>query len=120
MPRDRPRPEPRRKIKLMLNEPAWKNTIVKAIWKHAREVKIARASNDLVLTEGLGEIISDVRSRCDRCGKSRKQAAEESNIQITRYQCCWVHTETEDYCPKLCLECHRELQDVRPHEVISV
>ena len=120
MPRDPP-PEPKRKAKHKLNEPKWKNDLVKRIWKYARETRILRFSNSgEVLTEGLGEIITDVRNRCDRCGKSRKQAAEESSIQITRYQCCWVQTATENYCPKLCLECHTELQDLRPHAVVSV
>lgn len=103
-----------------LNEPKWKNDIVKTIWKYAREVKIERFSNHGELPEGLAEIIIDIRNRCDRCGKSRQTALQDSDINITRYQCCWVYTETEDYCPHYCLECHQELQKQRPHAVISV
>ena len=103
-----------------LNEPRWKNEIVKLIWEYARQANLVSNGR---LPEGLGEIIRDVRSRCDRCGKSGKKAKEDSGLSgigIWPYQCCWVHTKTEDYCPHYCLECHRELQKQRRHEVTSV
>lgn len=102
-----------------LNEPKWKNDIVRLIWKYAREADLVKNGN---LPEGLGEIVRDVRSRCDRCGKTPERAREDSDadIGIWPYQCCWVHTEEEDYCPHLCLECHKELLKERPHAVISV
>ena len=103
-----------------LNEPKWKNDIVKTIWKYARENGLVDGNGHL--PKGLGEIVRDVRRRCDRCGQIPEKAREDSDadIGIWPYQCCWVHTETEDYCPHYCLECHQELQKQRRHEVISV
>jgi hypothetical protein len=103
-----------------LNEPKWKNDIVKTIWNYARETGLVKNGN---LPGGLGEVVRDVRRRCDRCGKTPEKAKKDSGpseIGIWPYQCCWVHTEEEDYCPHLCIECHRELQKQRPHDVISV
>jgi len=97
-----------------LNEPKWKNDIVKRIWKHAR------ANGLLVngrLPNGLGQIIHRVRMCCDRCGILRADAPCKS---VRRYQCCWVRNDKEDYCPQLCLNCHDNLQKKRPHEVVSV
>ena len=103
-----------------LNEPKWKNDIVKTIWAYNNSgVLKPRFSDQGNLKEGLGEIIHDVRSRCDRCGKSWENARLEHD-GINCYQCCWIHSETEDYCPKLCVECHNELQSVREHDTISV
>ena len=97
-----------------LNEPKWKNDIVKLIWDYARE-------NDLLvngrLPNGLGQIVRRVRICCDRCGVLRKDAPLKD---VCRYQCCRVTNEEEDYNPELCLDCHEDLQEKRPHEVVSV
>lgn len=95
-----------------LNEPKWKNDLVKRIWKYARQL-----GYEDELPEGLADLVHNIRDRCDRCGISPNSLA---GLGITEYQCCRVHTETEDYCPRLCLSCHRKLQQARPHEAISV
>lgn len=98
-----------------LNEPKWKNDIVKVIWAYARENGLL--VNGRRLPSGLGQIVTRVRICCDRCGIQQKDAPLKD---VCHYQCCWVQTETKDYCPKLCLDCHRKLQDARPHAVVSV
>lgn len=95
-----------------LNEPKWKNDLVKRIWQHARQLGYKDE-----LPEGLGDLVHNIRARCDRCGISPNAPGI---FGITHYQCCWVHTETEDYCPKLCLSCHKKLREARPHDTISV
>jgi hypothetical protein len=102
-----------------LNEPKWKNDLVKVIWEYARKTGQVY---DGRLEPGLGELIANIRDRCDRCGRSRIFLLNQSRGQesVDPYQCCWVHSETEDYCPHLCLACHEEFQKLRPHETISV
>ena len=97
-----------------LNEPKWKNDLVKRIWEYARENELLVNGN---LPSGLGQIVGRVRMCCDRCGIQRENAALQD---VSRYQCCWVHTDIEDYCPQLCLPCHKELQQARRHAVVSV
>jgi hypothetical protein len=111
-----------------LNEPKWKNDLVKTIWDYARQnglVRKSKTSEDPstmheALPSGLGQLILIIRSRCDRCGKNVEEELVENRSGFSRYQCCWVHTETEDYCPNLCLNCHNELKRMRPHETTSV
>lgn len=107
-----------------LNEAKWKNDLVKVIWAYARSNNLTiHDRNHDNLPKGLGDLVADIRNRCDRCGKSREQITHEPYrgfSLIDPYQCCWVHTESEDYCPHYCVECHHELQRQRPHETISV
>jgi hypothetical protein len=120
----------RQRVILMekLNEPKWKNDLVKTIWEYARQnglVTHSKTSEDPAriietLPRGLGNLILLIRGRCDRCGKNVEQELVDYRSGFARYQCCWVHTETEDYCPNLCLDCHNELKQIRPHETVSV
>ena len=98
-----------------LNEPEWKHDLVKRIWVHARSLGFKDK-----LPQGLGNLILQIRSGCDRCGIDRKTAKKETGLDISPYQCCWVHSDTEDYCPHLCINCHHELQKQRPHATVSV
>lgn len=110
-----------------LNEPKWKNDLVKAIWAYARsnELTTQDGSNDY-LPEGLGDLVAAIRNRCDRCGKTNEQALRDLNqagrrvYVINSYQCCRVQNDIEGYVPKLCVSCHQELQAQRPHNTISV
>jgi hypothetical protein len=107
-----------------LNEPKWKNDLVKAIWAYARSNGLTvQDGNHDNLPKGLGDLVVDIRSRCDCCGRPRILKSVMSPVSfsdIDPYQCCWVHSETEDYCPHYCVECHWELQKQRPHDIISV
>lgn len=112
------------------HEPFWKSDLVGRIWAHARSsglVVVDSARDDAgreTLPKGLGDLIGEIRSRCDRCGKSVEQAQIDENEAIMNpivtYQCCHIHSLTEDYTPKLCLTCHNELKRIWPHAVISV
>lgn len=95
-----------------LNQPEWKHDLIKRVWVYAR----SKGYGDR-LPPGLSSIVFRVRNSCDQCGINSNVNA---GVFITHYQCCWVHTEIEDYCPKLCDECHRKNHDERPHEVVSV
>lgn len=97
-----------------LNEPKWKNDLVKRIWKYAMEEDLLEGQGKEHLPLGLGMLVIRVRDCCDRCGLLYAQG------NLSRYQCCWVHTEQEDYCPELCDACHNELKKQRPHETVSV
>ena len=99
----------------VLNEPKWKNDVVKMVWAYARENCLL--TNEKRLPSGLGQIIRRVRICCDRCGIQREGAPLRD---VCRYQCCRVSNDVEDYVPQLCLDCHEALQKQRPHEVISV
>jgi hypothetical protein len=98
-----------------LNEPKWKSDLVKRIWQHARQLGYVDE-----LPEGLGDLVANIRDRCDRCGMRRRKIHGGDGVDIDPYQCCWVKTETEDYCPHYCLDCHRLMQEARPHETTSV
>jgi hypothetical protein len=104
----------KKKISDKLNEPKWKNDIVKRIWTYARENELLVNGR---LPSGLGQIVHRVRICCDRCGIQRHDAPLKD---VSRYECCWVTNEEEDYSPQLCLDCHEELRKRRPHEVVSV
>lgn len=93
--------------RLKLNEPFWKNDLVKRIRAYARSLGYEKA-----LPEGLADLIHNIRARCDRCGILK--------AGMTHYQCCWVKTSQEDYCPLLCDTCHSELVMERPHATVSV
>lgn len=93
-----------------LNEPEWKHDLVKRIWVQARAIGYKDR-----LPYGLGILVMSLRNGCDRCGELPSR-----NNEVTRYQCCWVRTDIEDYCPQLCDKCHHELRRERPHETISV
>ena len=97
-----------------MNEPKWKNDLVKRIWKHARDEGLLQGKNKDRLPLHLGLLVVNIRDSCDRCGTPYSQG------NVSRYQCCWVHNEDEDYCPKLCDGCHDELKKKRPHETFSV
>lgn len=110
------------------NEPQWKSDLIGRIWAYARsnELVIVDAARDdagrETLPKGLGDLIRNIRMRCDRCGKTPKEALRETQdlTGVETYQCCWVHTATEDYAPKLCLTCHNELKRLWSHETTSV
>lgn len=112
------------------HEPFWKSDLVGRIWAYARAsglVIVDAARDDAgreTLPPGLGDLVLDVRSRCDRCGKTVKQAQIDENETIMNpintYQCCHIHTLTEDYTPKLCIDCHNDLKRIWPHETTSV
>ncbi len=110
------------------HEAYWKTDLVGRIWAYARSsgVLIVDAARDDAgrerLPPGLGDLIHNIRCRCDRCGKTPEQARVDSRglFGVETYQCCWVHTFYEDYAPKLCIDCHNELKRIWPHEVISV
>jgi len=107
-----------------LNEAKWKNALVKVIWAYAHNnaLTVQDGAHDN-LPKGLGDLVAAIRNRCDRCGRPRILKSIMSPVDvsdISPYQCCWVHTETEDYCPHYCVECHQELQRQRPHDTISV
>jgi hypothetical protein len=111
-----------------LNEPKWKSDLVKIIWEYARQnglVIKSKTGEDPgrmleALPVGLCQLVIIIRARCDRCGKNVEQELLDHGSGFDPYQCCWVHTETEDYCPHLCLDCHNELKSIRPHETTSV
>lgn len=112
------------------HEPFWKSDLVGRIWAYARSsgiVLVDSARDDAgreTLPPGLSDLVRDIRSRCDRCGKTVKQAQIDENEPImnpiSTYQCCHIHSLTEDYTPKLCLECHNALKRIWPHETTSV
>ena len=97
-----------------LNEPKWKNDLVKRIWQHARAIGCKDK-----LPDGLARLVWDIRNSCDRCGV-KQHPSPMGPVFVTRYQCCWVHTEEEDYCPQYCDTCHNKLRKERPHETVSV
>jgi len=110
-----------------LNEPKWKNDLVKIIWAYAYNNGLTtQDGNHDYLPKGLSDLVADVRNRCDRCGKTNVQALRDLNKSgrrvyvINSYQCCRVQKDVEDYVPKLCVNCHLELQAQRPHNTISV
>ena len=110
------------------HEPFWKNDLIGRIWSYARSnglVIIDAARDDAgreTLPKGLGDLIRNIRMRCDRCGKTPEEARRETDdlIGIDAYQCCWIHTIVEDYAPKLCLACHDEMKRIWPHATTSV
>ena len=98
-----------------LIEPEWKHDLVKRIWVHARSLGYKDK-----LPPGLSMLVLEIRNSCDRCGSSRKMVIEKTGMDIAAYQCCWVNTPIENYCPHLCITCHNKLKDQRPHETVSV
>lgn len=110
-------------------EPFWKSDLVGRIWAYARAngLLIVDSARDDAgrerLPPGLGDLVSEIRYRCDRCGITPKQAqiAEGSGSRmnpITDYQCCRIRSLAEDYTPKLCPSCYRELERIFPDSVI--
>jgi hypothetical protein len=107
-----------------LNEPKWKSDLIGIVWAYARENKLLD-TNGKDLLPGLGNLVREIRSRCDRCGKTPKQAQQDENWTnrmnpICTYQCCAVNHGLEQYTPKLCPSCHQELEKIFPHPVLSV
>lgn len=131
--------------------------MIKAIWDYARASGLVTVdectSPHEQLPKGLGDLVLDIRARCDRCGMPRKRINVEGivartnlpsclplqkrveiaerleealvkhslgGIELDLYQCCRVETDEESYVPDLCVDCHRKLQEIRPHSTISV
>ena len=66
-----------------LNEPKWKNDLVKIVWTYARSsglVIVDPSKTDAGherLPEELSDLVFNIRARCDRCGMPRARLSAE-------------------------------------------